>query len=427
MDFKKIFIKGASPTKVGGQAVLEGIMMKGEDRTAVVVRQPDGTLYLHEEKLKARSRWYKIPILRGILIFIDSLVTGVRTLTLSAELLDAGAEESDGELIEDSRFTRWLVKRFGEKAPMAFALTLSVVLALAFTIGIFIIAPTWVVNLFGRWIESEILMNLIEGVFRILLFVLYIVLVSRLKDIREVFKYHGAEHQCIHCYESGMALTPENCQSFETLHPRCGTSFLMFVMVISLLLFSLLGWPNLLIRIASRLLLIPIIAGLSYELLRWAGNSTSFVVKILSVPGLLLQKLTTLRPEKHQLEVAIVAMRAVLVPADSPVRDGRVDANGDDLPEPAPDPVVADAVTPPNVPASAPGLVPADVIEPSQGSDAIESTLGSVPADAAVPPQEPGAIGFAPDSAAVDEAEPPSQTSGDVWSWESMLARQKTQ
>jgi uncharacterized protein YqhQ len=421
MDFKKIFIKGASPTKIGGQAVLEGIMMKGEDRTAVVVRQSDGTLYLHEEKLKARSRWYKVPILRGILIFIDSLVTGVRTLTLSAELLEAGGEESEGELIEDGRFTRWLVKHFGEKAPMAFALTLSVVLALAFTIGIFIIAPTWVVNLFGRWVESEIMMNLIEGVFRILLFVLYIVLVSRLKDIREVFKYHGAEHQCIHCYESGMALTPENCQSFETLHPRCGTSFLMFVMVISLLLFSLLGWPNLLIRIASRLLLIPIIAGLSYELLRWAGNSTSFIVKILSVPGLLLQKLTTLRPDKHQLEVAIVAMHAVLVPVGSPVRDGRVDANGADLPETEPDQRGASGVDsigpgePPQQEASQTGALDMENIDRAGAEIGVKGF--SDMKDAPLDPE-------AADAGSAGQDEPP-QTSDETWSWEGMMSRQK--
>jgi uncharacterized protein YqhQ len=158
-----------------------------------------------------------------------------------------------------------------------------------------------------------------------------------MKDIQTVFKFHGAEHECIHCFESGLELTPENCQKFETLHPRCGTSFLMFVMVIALLLFSLLGWPDLLPRILSRVVLIPLIAGLSYELLRWAGRSSSPVVKILSVPGLLLQKLTTMRPNTKQLEVAIAAMKAVLVEKDTPVFEGYCDEDGLPLPEAPPE------------------------------------------------------------------------------------------
>ena len=329
MDFSKIFIKDACPTKVGGQAVLEGIMMKGADRTAVTVRLPDKSLYIKTKKLKPRSKWYKVPIIRGCLIFINSLVTGVGTLMDSAELLEKYDPQYHVEEEEETRFTKWLKKRFGENAPMTFALILSVVIALAFTIGIFIIGPTWVVNFFNKWIQNEIALNLIEGVFRIALFVIYVVLISKMKDIKTVFQFHGAEHQCIHCYEGNLELTPENCSKYETLHPRCGTSFLMFVMVISLLLFSLLGWPNLLIRILSRLLLIPIIAGISYELLKWAGSSTSLPVKILSVPGLLLQKLTTRKPDNEQLEVAIASLKAVLVSEDTPEIDGFCDKNGE--------------------------------------------------------------------------------------------------
>jgi uncharacterized protein YqhQ len=348
LDFKKIFIKDACPTKVGGQAVLEGIMMKGEDRTALVVRLGTGDMYITTEKLKPVNKWRKVPILRGVLVFVDSLVTGVTTLMKSAELLEeywaddeeegetASGEASDdaeGSIIEESRFTRWLEKHFGENAPMTFALIISVALAIVFTVGIFMIAPTWVMGLLGHWITNDIALNLIEGVFRILLFVLYILAVSRMKDIQTVFRFHGAEHECIHCYESGLELTPDNCQKFETLHPRCGTSFLMFVMVIALLLFSLLGWPNLLLRIVSRIVLVPVIAGLSYELLRWAGSSTSPVVKVLSVPGLLLQKLTTMKPDARQLEVAIAAVKAVLVPEDTPVFEGICDAEGRLIPE----------------------------------------------------------------------------------------------
>lgn len=324
MDFKKIFIKNANPTKVGGQAVLEGIMMKGEDRTAVVVRKPDGKLHIKTELLKKPGKWKKVPILRGVFIFVDSLVTGTRTLLYSAEVLEA-CEDGD---TEKDKLTLWMEKTFGEKGALNAILYLSVILAILFTVGIFIIAPTAVVSVFKYITVNEVALNLIEGVFRIALFVVYILLISKMKDIQTVFQFHGAEHKCIHCYENGLDLTPENCKPFETLHPRCGTSFLMFVMVISLLLFSLLGWPNLLWRIASRLLLVPVIAGLSYELLRWAGRSDSAAVKILSIPGLLLQKLTTKEPDEKQLEVAVAAMKAVLVPADTPVYEGECGKDG---------------------------------------------------------------------------------------------------
>jgi uncharacterized protein YqhQ len=257
---------------------------------------------------------------------------------LSAELV--GDEELEEEFdengvaipIEESRFTKWLVKHFGERAPMTFVIAVAVVIALAFTVGIFIIGPTVVANLLGKVISNAIVLNIIEGVFRILLFVIYIVLVSKMGDIRTVFQFHGAEHQCIHCFEGGLELTPENCSQYETLHPRCGTSFLMFVMVIALLLFSLLGWPSLLWRILSRLLLIPVIAGLSFELLRFAGSHDNALVRILSVPGLLLQKLTTLRPNFRQLEVAIAAMHAVLVPSDEDDIEGVCDKFGKLIP-----------------------------------------------------------------------------------------------
>jgi uncharacterized protein YqhQ len=156
------------------------------------------------------------------------------------------------------------------------------------------------------------MLNLLEGLLRIVMFIIYVFLISRLEDIKRVFQYHGAEHKSIHCFENGLDLTVENCKTFSTIHPRCGTSFMMFVLVISLLLFSFLGWPNLIIRILSRLLFIPIIAGLSYELLRWAGKSSSGIVKIISYPGLLLQKLTTKEPDDMQMEVALTSLKAVL-------------------------------------------------------------------------------------------------------------------
>jgi uncharacterized protein YqhQ len=355
MDFKKIFIENANPTKIGGQAVMEGIMMKGADKTALCVRMPDDRMYMSTAKLQPRGRWHNVPIVRGVLVFVDSLVMGVRSLMKSAEMLEAGGawdEEEDPEEgtekteasgdehsspIQEDRFTRWLEKHFGEGAAMSFALIISVIIAVVFTVGIFIVLPTWVMNLFGGVIENAVALNFIEGGMRIALFVLYIAAISRMKDIQTVFRFHGAEHECIHCYESGLDLTPENCDKFETLHPRCGTSFLMFVMVIALLLFSMLGWPDLVPRIASRIVFIPVIAGLSYELLRWAGSSSSPVVKVLSVPGLLLQKLTTMRPDEKQLEVAIAAMKAVLAGESEPTFEGYCDKEGRPIPEALPE------------------------------------------------------------------------------------------
>jgi len=327
MDLKKIFIKNASPTKVGGQAVLEGIMMKGENRTAVVVRLPDDTMHIKTEMLPKRGKWAKFPILRGVFIFGSALVSGTKTLMHSADVLEK-YEGEGGEEYEKDKFEIWLENKFGQKGAWNLMLYTSVVLAILFTVGIFVMGPTLVVDLFKRFTENEVVLNLIEGVLRIILFVLYIVAISRMKDIRKVFQFHGAEHMCIHCYENQMELTPENCREFYTLHPRCGTSFLMFVMVISLIIFSFLGWPALLPRLGSRLLLIPVVAGLSYELLRWAGRSDTVVVKVLSIPGILLQKLTTREPDDKQLEVAIAAMKAAMADETEPCYEGICDKEG---------------------------------------------------------------------------------------------------
>ncbi|MCQ4638327.1 DUF1385 domain-containing protein [Anaerovorax odorimutans] len=330
MDLKRIFVKDACPTKVGGQAVLDGIMMKGEDRTAVAVRFPNKDIHIKTEKLKKPAKWMKIPIIRGVGVFVSSLVTGTRTLMYSAEVLES-YDGPDAVEYEDDKLSLWLEKRFGEKGAWNVMLYASVVIALLLTVGIFIIMPTAAVNWLGHFTSSGVVLNLVEGVLRIMLFIIYVLAISKMPDIQNVFRYHGAEHKCIHCFENGLELTPDNCQGFYTLHPRCGTSFLMFVMVISLVLFSLLGWPNLFWRIASRLLLIPVIAGLSYELLRWAGRSDNWLVKVLSLPGLYLQKLTTAEPDKEQLEVAIAAMKAVMVDPDTPCYEGLCDKDGKPL------------------------------------------------------------------------------------------------
>ena len=311
MDLNRIFIKNACPTKIGGQAVMEGIMMQGTDRIATVIRNPHGGMRIRVTPRSKSGFWKKIPILRGVGAFISSMVTGCGILMYSAEVLESFEEEAPQEEEKD-KLTLFLEKHFGEKAALTAMLYLSVVIALAFTVGVFIILPTFIINFCRNLTQNHLALNLMEGVLRILLFVGYVAVIAQMNEIRRVLQYHGAEHKTIHCYENGLELTPENAQTFETLHPRCGTSFMVFVMIISLLLFSLLGWPNLVMRIVSRLLLLPVIAGISYEVLQWAGRSDSAIVKALSLPGILLQKLTTRCPDKEQLEVAIVALKACI-------------------------------------------------------------------------------------------------------------------
>ena len=311
MDLNRIFMKNASPTKVGGQAILEGIMMRGSRALSIAVRLPNKDIHLTVQPLKAPGKWKKIPILRGIVSFIDSLITGTDTLMYGAE----GLENADpgNEAYEKDKTEEWLEKHFGEKAAFTLALIISVVLSIALVVGIFIVLPTAVMSLAEKaGIKNVILLNLIEGVFRILIFVLYIALIAKMPDIRRTFEYHGAEHKTIHCYENGLELTPANAQGFYTLHPRCGTSFMMFVMIISLVIHCFMGWPNLGLRIALRLLTVPVVAGLSYELLQWTGRHNNGIVKALSIPGISLQLLTTREPDESELEVAICAVNAVL-------------------------------------------------------------------------------------------------------------------
>ena len=314
MDLKKIFVKNACPTKIGGQAILEGLMMKGADQQAIAIRKPSGRIHLSVEPLAKPGKWKKIPVLRGVMVFVSALVQGTSILLYSAEVLEQFTDEEGNPMFEKDRTTLWLEKHLGEKGALNAMLYLSVVLAVLLTVGVFIILPTWLIHSAKAWggITNPVALNALEGAVRIAMFVLYIRLVSGMQDIRKVFQYHGAEHKTIHCYESGLELTPENAQSFYALHPRCGTSFLMFVMVLSLLIFSMFGWPNLAVRILSRLILIPFIAGLSYELLQFTGRHDGPVVRFLSLPGIALQTLTTKEPAMDQLEVAIVAMKAVM-------------------------------------------------------------------------------------------------------------------
>lgn len=333
MDLKKIFIKDACPTKMGGQAVMEGIMMKGEKKTALAVRIPNGDIEIETKKTKTYGKWMKIPLLRGVVAFVDSLIYGTKTLMDSAEVL----EQYDDEEYEPSKFEAWFEKKFGSEALWKVLIGFSVAIALAFSVGVFILLPTWVASVTKLVTTNVIWINLVEGLLRIALFIGYIWAVSFMPDMKRVFRFHGAEHKTIHAFENlphqsggtggegtggGTAtgasampdlkgLTVAEARQYPTLHPRCGTSFLMFVFIIALACHVLLGWPVLWVRIVTRLLLLPVIAGLSYELLKWAGRSDNWVVKILSMPGLWLQKITTAEPDDEMLEVAIAAVKAV--------------------------------------------------------------------------------------------------------------------
>ncbi len=325
IDYNKIFIKEACPTAIGGQAIMEGVMMQGPDRTAIAMRLPSGELYLKTKKKAKLTKAEKIPFVRGVITFVRALVNGMGTLMESADILEEYAPEYAEE---PGRLEKWVNKKFGEKAAWNFLVTSALLFSILIAVVFFVILPTWAVNFLGKWISSSIALNLIEGILRIVMFVAYVAAIRSMKDIKTLFQYHGAEHKTIHCYENGKVLCPENAEQFYTLHPRCGTSFLVFVLIISLLLFSFLGWPNLFWRIMSRILLIPVIASISFELLRWAGRSNGKIVRILSWPGLQLQRLTTAEPDRAQLEVAILSLKAVLVDPATPEIQGFVDKDG---------------------------------------------------------------------------------------------------
>ena len=327
MDSKKIFLKDACPTSIGGQAIMEGIMMRGPEKMAIAVRLPDGSIHMKTQPTPKASKWAKMPIIRGVVNFVASLVQGTKVLMYSADIL----EEHYPEEYEKDKFDIWIEEKVGKEKAWKILMYLSVVIALVLSVGLFMLLPTVAVGLLGMITENIIALNLAEGAVRITIFILYIALISKMEDIKTVFKYHGAEHKTIHCFENGLELTPANAQQFYTLHPRCGTSFMMFVMVIAVLTHALMGWPNVWLRILSRIAVLPIIAGLSYELLKWAGRSDNIIVRTLSMPGIYLQKLTTKEPDEKHLEVAIAAMKAVLAGDSVPYFEGLCDLDGNPI------------------------------------------------------------------------------------------------
>lgn len=282
---------------VGGQAVIEGVMMRGVDKVAVAVRQPNGEIVVDVNPVNSLRDKYPIlkkPLLRGVIALFESLYDGMKALAYSAQVSGDEDEQLTGK-------------------EMAMTIATSVALA----IGLFIVIPTWSMRFLHALTDDPMLLNLAEGVLRMAIFLSYIAAISSMKDIQRVFQYHGAEHKTIYTYEAGLPLVVENVRPFSTLHPRCGTNFLMIVMLISMFIFTFLGWPSLLERIASRIVLMPVIAGVSYELIRFAGaHADNRLVHMAIMPGLLLQKLTTRQPDDSQIEVAIASLKAVLPPEE---------------------------------------------------------------------------------------------------------------
>jgi uncharacterized protein YqhQ len=290
---------------IGGQAVLEGVMMKAPKKLAMAVRKEDQTIVTWEQSYvswKKRAKAYDWPIIRGVVTFLESLVVGIKVLMQSAKMYDEEAAEAYGP----SKFDRKVAEKTGSSAENV-TIFFSLLLSLALAVGLFTVLPAVITSLLRDLVRSGVLLSLIEGVIRLIIFFGYIIAISLLKDIRRVFQYHGAEHKTINCYEAGKELTVANAQSFGTLNPRCGTAFLLVVMVVSILVFSLLGWENIVLRILCKILLLPLVAGISFEMIRWAGRTESGVAKVLIWPGMMLQKLTTREPDDGQVEVAIRA------------------------------------------------------------------------------------------------------------------------
>ena len=283
---------------IGGQAVIEGIMMRNQDRYSIGVRKPDKSIEVKVEDYKSFipcKTLTKIPFVRGVFNFIDSMVIGMKTLTYSASFYE---DEEDAGKPKDEK---------SEALMMGGTVALSIVLA----IGIFMLLPYFAASLFRRLTDSALVISVLEGVLRLVIFLGYIALISRMEDIQRVFQYHGAEHKCINCIEHGMELNVENVQKSSRLHRRCGTSFLLIVMVVSIIFFLFIRVNSPLLRVVVRILLVPVIAGVSYEFIRLAGKSENPVVLTLSKPGLWLQKMTTREPEDDMVEVAIAAVEAV--------------------------------------------------------------------------------------------------------------------
>ncbi len=293
---------------VGGQAVIEGVMMQSKNYRAIAVRKSNGKIELKKERIKSwvqDKKIDKIPFLRGAFVLFETMIQGMKSLNYSSEFFMEDDEE------EEDAIDRFLKKIFKDKANDAI-MAVSLILAMVISVGLFVLIPTTISGFFSGIIKNNIVLNLIEGIIRISILILYMLGISKNEDIKRTFMYHGAEHKAIYCYENELELTVENAKKFTTLHPRCGTNFLFIVMATSIILFSFFGWPNIFARIVMRIICIPIVAGISYEIIKFLGKYNNILSKIVAYPGMMLQKITTKEPNDEQLEVAIKALKAVI-------------------------------------------------------------------------------------------------------------------
>lgn len=289
-------------SNIGGQAVLEGVMMKNKELYAVAVRKPDGEIEIDTEEYHGilhGSPVTKIPFIRGVFSFLDSLILGMRTLDYSASFYE------DDDAKETS-----MDKALGDKSKKTFSV-LTILLSFVLAIGIFMVLPYYLSTLLETYVRNASLLAVFEGLIRLLIFLIYIVAITAMKDIKRLYQYHGAEHKCINCIERGHNLNVHNVKRSSRFHKRCGTSFLLFVMIVSIILFMFITVSNPVLKVVIRILLIPVIAGISYEIIKLAGRNDNVFVKIFSAPGLLLQRLTTKEPDEQMIEVAIKSVEAV--------------------------------------------------------------------------------------------------------------------
>ena len=292
-------------TTVGGQAVIEGVMMRGLKGIATAVRLTDGSIDVKMEEstsLTKKNKFFGLPIIRGFVSLIESLIIGIKSIEYSASFFEDEDEE-------ESKFDKWFQNTFKDKANNIL-MGISLVLSLVLSVALFFILPTLLASAVKKYVTSNVIvLNIMEGIIRVIIFLSYVFFIGKLEDINRLYQYHGAEHKTIFCYENGEELTPTNAKKYVRFHPRCGTNFLFLVMVISIVIFSFTGWQSVWQRIVSRVLLLPLVSGVTYEVIRWLGKSDSKIAKIIAWPGLLLQKITTKEPDESMLEVAIVALK----------------------------------------------------------------------------------------------------------------------
>ena len=291
---------------IGGQAVLEGVMMKNKDMYAVAVRKPNGEIEVEHDEYHGvayGSKLLNIPFVRGIFVFVDSLILGLKSLNYSSSFYEE-TNEKPTKLDEE-------IDKVSSGHEDTFLMVFTTLLSFAFAIALFMILPYALSEVISQYARNESLVAIIEGVLRIFIFVLYILLISRIKDIKRLFMYHGAEHKCINCIEKGRPLTVSNVRKSSRLHKRCGSSFMLFVMLVSIILFFFIRIDSYVWRVVIRLLLIPVISGISYEIIRLAGRTNFFLIRMISAPGLWLQRLTTKEPDDDMIEVAIKSVEAV--------------------------------------------------------------------------------------------------------------------